>query len=95
MATLAPNVEEFRRLVRERREGSPEDDVWAALRESTPMWCEACGLVDRAFAFAAFMGEWQFQCPSCGATGMLLWPWDSAERPGPRLPIVPEPGHVY
>jgi hypothetical protein len=95
MAGFTPTREEFHRLVWERRRSSPEDDAWADIAESTPMWCEACGMVDNSLSFAAFMGNWEWQCPSCGATGMLLWPWDSPERPGPRFPLVPEAGKTY
>ena len=95
MAGLIPTGEEFRRLVDERRQTNPEDDAWPNVRESTPMWCEACGMVDKSVTFVSFMGEWQWQCPSCGMTGLLVWPWDSPERPGPRFPAVPELGKIY
>ena len=95
MAGLIPTATEFQRLVEEQQQASPEDDGWDRVRESTPVWCEACGMVDTSLNFAVFMGEWQLQCPSCGSTGMLLWPWDSFQRPGPRFPAVPELGKIY
>lgn len=86
----------WRSLVNQLSEASLGDQSSVTMRPDSAMWCEYCGLADRAADFVEeASAESAWKCPSCGAGGDALWPWDSLLRPGPRVSLTPEFGKYY